>query len=82
MLDVGGGLGGPARTFASGFGCAVEVLDLTEEFCRAGELLNSRTGSGGSVSFRHGSALAAMARRAARTDARPTAARPPPRIRR
>jgi sarcosine/dimethylglycine N-methyltransferase len=29
VLDVGGGLGGPARTLASEFGCAVEVLDLT-----------------------------------------------------
>jgi MPBQ/MSBQ methyltransferase len=28
-LDVGGGLGGPARTLAREFGCAVEVLDLT-----------------------------------------------------
>jgi ubiquinone/menaquinone biosynthesis C-methylase UbiE len=30
VLDVGGGLGEPARTLASEFGCAVEVLDLTE----------------------------------------------------
>jgi 2-polyprenyl-3-methyl-5-hydroxy-6-metoxy-1,4-benzoquinol methylase len=30
VLDVGGGLGGPARTLASAFGCSVEVLDLTE----------------------------------------------------
>ncbi len=29
-LDVGGGLGGPARTLASEFGCTVEVLDITE----------------------------------------------------
>jgi 2-polyprenyl-3-methyl-5-hydroxy-6-metoxy-1,4-benzoquinol methylase len=29
-LDVGGGLGGPARTFASEYGCTVEVLDLGE----------------------------------------------------
>ncbi len=57
VLDVGGGLGGPARTLASEFGCTVEVLDLTEEFCRAGETLTAHTGLSDSVSFRQGSAL-------------------------
>ncbi|MDQ3913058.1 MAG: methyltransferase domain-containing protein [Actinomycetota bacterium] len=57
VLDVGGGLGGPARTLASEFGCAVEVLDLTEEFCRAGEMLTARTDLADLVSFRLGSAL-------------------------
>jgi ubiquinone/menaquinone biosynthesis C-methylase UbiE len=31
VLDVGGGLGGPARTLASEIGCSVEVLDVTED---------------------------------------------------
>lgn len=57
VLDVGGGLGGPARTLASEFGCTVEVLDITEEYCRAGEMLTARTGLADVVSFRHGSAL-------------------------
>ena len=57
VLDVGGGLGGPARTLASEFGCDVEVLDLTEEFCRAGEVLTARTGLDDRVSFQHGDAL-------------------------
>ena len=57
VLDVGGGLGGPARTLAGEFGCALEVLDITEEFCRAGEMLTARTGLADLVSFRHGSAL-------------------------
>src|SRR5918998_6610430 len=57
VLDVGGGLGGPARTLASEFGCEVEVLDLTEEFCRAGEVLTARTGLDDRVSFQHGDAL-------------------------
>ena len=57
VLDVGGGLGGPARTLASAFGCSVEVLDITEEFCRAGAALTARTGLSNLVSFRHGSAL-------------------------
>jgi ubiquinone/menaquinone biosynthesis C-methylase UbiE len=57
VLDVGGRLGGPARTLASEFGCAVEVLDVTEEFCRTGTTLTTRTGLGDLVSFRHGIAL-------------------------
>jgi sarcosine/dimethylglycine N-methyltransferase len=57
VLDVGGGLGGPARTLASAFGCSVEVLALTEEFCRAGEMLTARTGLADLVCFRQGNAL-------------------------
>jgi len=57
VLDVGGGLGGPARSLASEIGCSVEVLDVTEEFCRAGEMLTTRTGLGDLVSFRHADAL-------------------------
>ncbi len=57
VLDVGGGLGGPARTLATEIGCSVEVLDVTEEFCRAGDILTTRTGLGDLVTFRHASAL-------------------------
>ena len=57
VLDVGGGIGGPARTLAAA-GSAVTVLDLTEEFCRTGAALTERVGLAGSVAFRHGSALA------------------------
>ncbi len=57
VLDVGGGLGGAARTLAGEFGCAVEVLDITEEFCNAGEMLTARTGLANLVTFLHGSAL-------------------------
>lgn len=58
VLDVGGGLGGPARTLASEFNCHVTVLDLTEEYCRVGEMLTGRTGLSARVHFRLGSALA------------------------
>ncbi|MHB8648140.1 MAG: class I SAM-dependent methyltransferase [Thermomicrobiales bacterium] len=58
VLDVGGGLGGPARLLASLVGCAVTVLDLTEEYCHVGEMLTARTGMSDRVTFRHGSALA------------------------
>lgn len=57
VLDVGGGLGGAARTLAAEFGCRVTVLDITEEYCRVGALLTERTGLGTQVDFRCGSAL-------------------------
>jgi ubiquinone/menaquinone biosynthesis C-methylase UbiE len=57
MLDVGGGLGGAARTLAAEFGCRVMVLDVTEEYCRVGEMLTRRTGQSERVSFRCASAL-------------------------
>jgi MPBQ/MSBQ methyltransferase len=58
VLDVGGGIGGPARTLVRDFGCPVTVLDLTEAYCRAGEELTRRTGLTGQVRFQHGDALA------------------------
>lgn len=58
VLDVGGGLGGPARLIAHEVGCSVTVLDLSEAFCRAGEMLTARVGLADRVTFRHGSALA------------------------
>lgn len=58
VLDVGGGLGGPARTLAVEAGCIVTVLDLSEEFCRVGAMLTARTGLTDAVTFQHGSALA------------------------
>lgn len=57
VLDVGGGIGGAARTLAGGSGCAVTVLDLTEEYCRVGEMLTGLTGLSDLVTFRCGSAL-------------------------
>jgi ubiquinone/menaquinone biosynthesis C-methylase UbiE len=57
VLDVGGGLGGPARTIAAEMGCQVTVLDLTEEYCQVGAMLTARTGLQDRVRFQHGSAL-------------------------
>ena len=57
VLDVGGGLGGPARTLAATLGCRVTVLDLTPEFCAAGEELTRWVGLGERVTFRVGDAL-------------------------
>jgi SAM-dependent methyltransferase len=58
ILDVGGGLGGPARTLAAMFDCDVTVVDLTEEYCRVGEMLTECVGLAHKVHHRHGNALA------------------------
>jgi SAM-dependent methyltransferase len=58
VLDVGGGIGGPARALAATLGCAVTVLDLTEELCQVGAMLTARTGLAGLVRFHVGDALA------------------------
>ncbi|MEE8187692.1 MAG: methyltransferase domain-containing protein [Kiloniellales bacterium] len=57
VLDVGCGIGGPARYLAGEFGCRVIGLDLTEEFCRVGAMLAERTGLADRVEFRQGDAL-------------------------
>ncbi len=56
VLDVGCGLGGPARALAAEFGCVVTGVDLTKEFCRAAEMLTARLGLSDSVAFRVGDA--------------------------
>lgn len=58
VLDVGAGVGGPARTLAAEFGVTVVGLDLTEEFCRAAETLTRLVGLDDRATFRHGDALA------------------------
>ena len=57
VLDVGCGIGGPARTLATEYGCHVTGIDLTEEFCRAVEVLTARVGISDRVTFKHGNAL-------------------------
>lgn len=57
VLDIGSGVGGPARTLAAECGCRVTGIDLTEAFCRAAEMLTERVGLSHRVTFRPGSAL-------------------------
>lgn len=57
VLDVGGGLGGPARTLAVEYGCRVTVVDLTESFVRAARALTARLGLDDRVSHQVGDAL-------------------------
>jgi SAM-dependent methyltransferase len=44
VLDVGSGLGGPARFLAVTYGCDVTGVDLMPEFCAVASELSRRTG--------------------------------------
>ncbi len=44
ILDVGCGIGGPARTLASEFGCRVTGVDISSEFCTTAKSLNELVG--------------------------------------
>ena len=57
VLDVGGGLGGPARTLAAEHGCRVAVLDLAPSYVDAGAALTARLGLEGAVTHAVGNAL-------------------------
>lgn len=58
LLDIGSGIGGPARWFAVKFDCRVTGVDLTPDFCEAAEALNAATGLVDRVRILRGSALA------------------------
>ena len=51
VLDLGSGIGGPARTLASEFGCTVTGLDITTSFCDAARELSHRLNMGDKVEF-------------------------------
>lgn len=57
VLDVGGGLGGPARTLAVQFGCAVTSIDLTVSYVEAAQVLTTQLGLGDRVSHQTNNAL-------------------------
>jgi SAM-dependent methyltransferase len=58
VLDVGCGIGGPARHFAAEHGVRVTGIDLTEEFVRTAESLTRLVHLNSAASFELGSALA------------------------
>ena len=58
VLDVGSGLGGPARVLASEKNCHVTGVDITREFCEVATLLSKLTGLAHVTEFRHGDATA------------------------
>jgi ubiquinone/menaquinone biosynthesis C-methylase UbiE len=58
LLDIGSGIGGPARYFAQRFGCRVTGIDLTPEFCDVARHLTRLLGLQPRVEFHAGDALA------------------------
>lgn len=56
VLDMGSGLGGPARTLAETSGCHVTGVDLTKAYCDAATTLSAWVGLADRVAFRQGDA--------------------------
>jgi ubiquinone/menaquinone biosynthesis C-methylase UbiE len=57
ILDVGCGLGGPARFVASRYGCRVDGIDLTPEYVETGTTICKWVGLDDRISLHRGSAL-------------------------
>ncbi len=57
VIDVGSGLGGPARFLARAYGCQVVGVDLTQELCDVAADLTRRVGLSDQVEIRQGNAL-------------------------
>jgi ubiquinone/menaquinone biosynthesis C-methylase UbiE len=58
ILDIGSGIGGPARYFANRFGCRVTGIDLTPEFCDVARHLTRLLDLEERITFELGDALA------------------------
>ena len=54
VLDLGCGVGGPARTLAAEFGCYVLGIDLVKEHCHTATMLTKWVGLDKMVTFQHG----------------------------
>src|SRR5580700_4607177 len=57
VLDVGCGLGGPARYLAGTFGCKVTGIDLSPAFIDAATYLTARSSLSDRLTFQVGNAL-------------------------
>ncbi|WP_213804203.1 methyltransferase domain-containing protein [Granulicella sp. dw_53] len=57
VLDLGCGIGGPARYFAETFGCTVVGVDLSPSFIDAATYLTARCGPSDRLTFQVGDAL-------------------------
>jgi SAM-dependent methyltransferase len=58
VLDIGSGIGGPARMIAARYGCRVTGIDLTPHFVETARALSAMCGMEGRVRFEVGSAVA------------------------
>jgi SAM-dependent methyltransferase len=56
ILDIGSGLGGPARTLAETYGCRITGIDLTQAFCDGATAMSDWIGLASRVSFKQGDA--------------------------
>lgn len=57
VLDIGSGVGGPARFLAETYGCRVTGVDLSEPFVEAARYLTARTRQSDRISFQAANAL-------------------------
>lgn len=60
VLDIGSGIGGPARYFAEARGCRVTGIDLTPEFVQVANALTRRCGLADKAEFREANATGLM----------------------
>ncbi|WP_158266849.1 class I SAM-dependent methyltransferase [Alsobacter soli] len=58
VLDIGSGIGGPARMIAERYGCQVTGVDLTPQFVETARALSAMCGMADRVRFEAGSAVA------------------------
>ena len=58
VLDIGSGIGGPARRIAARYDCSVTGVDLTPAFCAAARALNAACGLADRVTIIEGDATA------------------------
>lgn len=56
VLDIGSGMGGPARTLVETHGCTVTGIDLTQGFCTAATAISEWLGLSDKVNFVQGDA--------------------------
>ena len=56
VLDLGSGLGGPARFLAASVGCRITGVELTKEYVDISNYLSERTGLADKVNFIQGDA--------------------------
>jgi ubiquinone/menaquinone biosynthesis C-methylase UbiE len=57
VLDVGCGIGGPARMLADEFNCTVSGIDMSPEYINTANMLTDLVGLSGSIDFVQGDAL-------------------------
>ena len=56
LLDIGSGIGGPARYFATAFGCRVTGIELTPDYVDVATMLTEKVGLSDRVTFDCGDA--------------------------